>query len=122
MQQFRVHYQQEQWEHYPLDSLLRLVWRCRDRNGSVRFFLRAIDQQHLVEGFCFHVCMVDGKRCIMLQECTHQRVYMLEIEETLDFQQFCQWAHRAFRLATEDCGYFIPACAWISHNGFKEEE
>lgn len=95
------------WQMFPLDALLRLVWRQREQR--IPFYLRKESEGKLSDPF-----LVEAENgCFRLTQGTHQRLY--ETDAPLpDFDTFCQKIHRFFRLATEDYGYFVPDFVWLA--------
>lgn len=105
------------WEQYPLDSMLRLIWRHR---GSpcleIPFYLEK-GAKGLRDPF---LIQVQGNRLAFIQ-CIRNRFYEVHVEN-MDYEAFCQSIFQCFRLATEDYGYFVPKYLWLSPAKNKKEE
>lgn len=117
MVQHRVKFHSCLWTQYPLESLLRLVWRHRQQSFSLPFYLWNTDFENLSGAFRMEIRQEEGQSFVILVEENHLRTYDLCCTD-LSFAAFCQWAERNFRLATEDYGYFVPTCIWLQE---KEE-
>ena len=102
------------WELFQLDSLLWLVWRQRDQKLQIPIYLNKVGETELSDPFLLEV--ENGK--LQLTQCTLHRMYDMDLGQ-LDFETFHFKMLRAFQLATEDYGYFVPAYLWLSHKAMK---
>ncbi len=106
----KVKMDDDTWELYSLDSLLRLAWRHRESGTQIPFYLQKESMTELSDPFVLEM----GDGCVCLSQRTLDRQYAAELEQ-MDFEAFCKQVYRFFRLATEHYGYFVPAFVWLSH-------
>ena len=97
------------WEMFSLDALLRLVWRQREEHLQIPFYLQKESQTELFDPFKLEA----ENGCIRLTQCTRSRQYEADAAQ-LDFDSFCRQMYRFFRLAKEDYGYFVPDFVWLA--------
>ena len=105
-----VEFEDALWEQYPLDNLLRWLWRYQGDTLQIPFYLKRDAQDHLCDPF---LAALHGSEVELIQR-TCGRCYEMDLEE-LDYEAFCREMHRRFQLATEDYGYFVPEYVWLSH-------
>lgn len=107
-----VHMDDNSWEQYALHSLLRLVWRTRDKRATISFYLTKESDTQLHDKFI--VENADG--ITVLLECSHGRVYEIEHDEFDNYADFESACRQNFMLATEDYGYFATQYVWLCRN------
>lgn len=114
------------WEQYPLDSLLRLVWRRRHKKFHTGCYLRKQGPSQLQDLFLLEV---DNGVLTLTQGADRKR---FEIRLTHpDFASFREEVHEKFRLAAKtefrlamgpQWAISVPSHVWLANNITNQED
>ena len=97
------------WEQYLTDSLLRLAWRQRRIPCRRTFYLKKEGENALADSFE----LTATEASVTLTRSANGRPYEFFWEQLVSYEAFFEALCQAFRLATEEDGYFVPTFLWL---------